>query len=450
MITKRETPQAISRTEAKTRLVVRVKMCVSSGDYARAAELLRGAAAEFPNDAELSELQKLASDGIKRKTDADRLITESQELFAQQKSAKAIQLLRQAYDLDKSNSLACSILANALVEHAQSIVENDWWEAETLANEALGLNPVHPTAKKIFGLILDQKTTSSVEVWVAQTRKLHTSGNLTAALSQIAEGFSVYPREPRLLQMQDAIQREHSAQRRQARRRDLEDLRRSESEIDAVADVASKIALAERIEAVAAKHSTDGEILSIANRLLQRLGSLDVPQKSSNTSRDSKGTTHAPPPSSAPKAAVAAASEPPASPVLPSPVSPNPTLAAPGLPSPVSTSSVLQSPVSPDPVSPTLPSQTSQSPILPRTLRAVILHRAELRRAKLHRAMFRSGLLRGSLLRRSSFHESQLGRTKSRALRRNRNWPPRKLPPSLLQLRPKSRLRPPSQNTRRG
>jgi len=62
-------------------------------------------------------------DGVERKAEAERLINESRELFAQRKSAEAIQLLRKAYELDKHNSLARSILANALVEHAYSIVE---------------------------------------------------------------------------------------------------------------------------------------------------------------------------------------------------------------------------------------------------------------------------------------------------------------------------------------
>jgi tetratricopeptide (TPR) repeat protein len=269
-----------TRTESKTRLVVRVNMCLSSGDYARAVELLRGAVDEFPNDAELSELEKLAEAGVSRKAEADRLITESQELFAQQKSAKALQLLREAYGLDKTNSLSRAILANALVEHAQSIVETDWWEAETLANEALALNPVHPTAKTIEGLILSRKMAASVDEWVSQTRKLQSSGNLSAALSQIAEGFAIYPHESRLLQIQDAIQRDLGAERRQARRRDLEDLRRTASEVDAAADTAAKQALAERIKAVTVQYSTDGEILSVANALLLRLGQAGVRQKS--------------------------------------------------------------------------------------------------------------------------------------------------------------------------
>ena len=170
-----------TRTESITQIVEQINGCLRSGDYARALDLLRGTAAEFPNDAELSELQKRAEDGVKRKAEADRLITESQELFAQRKSAEAIQLLRKAYELDKRNSLARAILANALVEQAHSVVETDWLEAETLTNQALALNPAHPTAKTIHGLIVDQKKTSSVEDWVEKARKLQSSGDLFAA-----------------------------------------------------------------------------------------------------------------------------------------------------------------------------------------------------------------------------------------------------------------------------
>jgi Flp pilus assembly protein TadD len=290
-----------TRTESKTQLVEQINICVHSGDYSRALDLLRGTAAEFPNDAELSELEKLAHDGVKRNADANRLITESQELFSRRKSAEAIQLLREAYELDKNNSLARTILANALVEHANSIVETDWLKAETLTNQALALNPAHPTAKTILNLIVDRKQTSSVEDWVSQASKLQSSGDLFGALAWVAEGLAVHPHDSKLLQIQDAIQRDQEARRRQARRGDLEDLRRLQHEIDGAADVAAKQALALRVQGVAAKHWTDGEILSIANALLLRLGL--VPQESSSASPRSKSATvilHVPRPS-APK-----------------------------------------------------------------------------------------------------------------------------------------------------
>jgi hypothetical protein len=258
--------------DSQTGIVEQINVRLRSGQYSRALDLLRVAAAEFPSDPELAELEKRAQDGIDRNTEAQRLITESQELFAQQRSAEAIQLLRKAYELDKKNSLARAILANALVEHAHTFVENDWLEAEKLTNQALAVNPAHPTAKTILNLIVEKKEKSSAEDWVSHASRLQSSGDLFGALAWVAEGLAVHPDEPRLLQIHDGIQRDQGARRRQARRQDLEDLRRMAVEIDGAVDVAVKQALGERIQALAARYWSDGEVLSIANALLLRMG----------------------------------------------------------------------------------------------------------------------------------------------------------------------------------
>jgi len=269
------------RIESKTRLVEQIDTCLHSSDYGRALDLLQGAAVEFPHDAELAEMEKLAQDGVKRKTEAHRMMTEGQDLCAQQKPAEGIKLLRRAYELDENNSLARAVLANALVEQAHSTVESDWREAEKLAREALDLNPGHPMAKTIRTLILDQKRETFVEDCVSQARKLQAATDLTGALSRIEEGLSVYPREPRLVQIQEAVQRDFQTQRRQSRRRDLEELRSMESKIEAATDGTSKQALGERVRAIAEKYTTDGEVLTVANGLLHRLGLLDVTRSSS-------------------------------------------------------------------------------------------------------------------------------------------------------------------------
>ena len=269
------------RIESRTRLVEQIDTCLHSSDYARALDLLRGAAAEFPNDAELAELEKLAEDGVRRKTEAHRLMTEGQDLCGQQKSAEGIKLLRQAYELDENNSLARAVLANALVEQAHATVEGDWREAEKLAREALDLNPSHPMAKTIRTLILDQKRETFIEDCVSQARKLQTGADFTGALARIEEGLSIYPREARLLQTQEALQRDLQTQRRQNRRRDLEELRGMDAEVEAAGDAAAKQALAQRIRAFSEKYSTDGEILSVANGLLHRLGLLELTRSSS-------------------------------------------------------------------------------------------------------------------------------------------------------------------------
>jgi tetratricopeptide (TPR) repeat protein len=335
------------RSGTKPRIVEQINVCLRVGDYSRAQELLRSAATEFSNDEELSELERLAQDGVKRKTEADRLITESQELFAQQKSADAIQLLRKAYELDKRNALARTILANALAEHAHSIVESDWLEAEKLANQSLSLNPAHPTAKTILSRIVEQKENSSADDWVSQARKLHSSGDLFGAMAWVAEGLAVHSHDPKLLQIQDAIQRDQDARRRQARRGDLDDLRRMQREIEGAADIAAKQALAARIQAVAAKHWTDGEILSIANALLLRLGL--VSQETSKTSPRNKGAAvilHVPRPT-APEPSRPVTDRVPPSQIVPSPAPPTQVSPDKILPQKVLPSKVAAQPIPP-------------------------------------------------------------------------------------------------------
>ena len=160
------------------------------------------------------------------------------------------------------------------------------------------MNPGHPMAKTIRSLIHDQKRETFVEECVSQARKLQATADLANALSRIEEGLSTYPREPRLLQIQETVQRDLQTQRRQMRRRDLEELRRMESEIDAAADAAAKQVLGERVRAVVEKYSTDGEMLSVANGLLHRLGLLEVGERIATGSPDSESATltyHTPP-----------------------------------------------------------------------------------------------------------------------------------------------------------
>jgi hypothetical protein len=157
-------------------------------------------------------------------------------------------------------------------------------------------------AKTIKTLILDHKKEAFVEECVAQARKLQTTADLAGALARIQEGLASLPREPRLLQLQETVQRDLQVQRRQARRRDVEELRRIETEIDSAADGDTRQATGDRVRAIANKYSTDGEILSLANGLLDRLGFLQVERKNSTTSAESESATltyHAPTPSAA-------------------------------------------------------------------------------------------------------------------------------------------------------
>ena len=83
--------------------------------------------------------------------------------------------------------------------------------------------------------------------------------------------MSSYPREMRLIQIRDAVQRDLQVQRRQTRRRDLEELRRLDTEADSATDAGTKQTLGAKARALADKYLEDEEVLSSANGLLQKL-----------------------------------------------------------------------------------------------------------------------------------------------------------------------------------
>ena len=270
-----------SRIEAKTRLVEQIDACLHSSDYARALDLLEKATAEFPNDAELAQLGNLANDGLRRATEAHRLMTEGQELCTQDRFADGIKLLKEAYELDEHNALTRAVFSNALVEQARLVAEKNWQEADQLAHQAFDLNPSHPLSKTVRTLILDQKREQMVSECLSRARTLQAAGDLAGSLARIEEALAAYPRELRLIQIQETVQRELQSQRRQMRRRDLEELRRMEREAETITDPAVKQVFGERVQVLAGKYVEDEEVLAAANGLLGRLKMATVPGKGS-------------------------------------------------------------------------------------------------------------------------------------------------------------------------
>jgi len=289
-----------SRIEAKTRLIEQIDECLHSTDYSRALSLLEQAAAEFPNDAELAELGKLANDGVQRAAEAHRLMTEGQELCTQNRFADGIKLLRQAYELDDRNALTRAVFSNALVEQARLMAETNWQEAEELAQQAFDLNPGHPLSKTVRTLILDQKREQMVGECLSQARKLQAAGDLASSLSRIEAALAAYPRELRLTQIRETVQRELQSQQRQVRRRDLEELRRMEREAETITDLAVKQVFGERLQVLTGKYLDNEEVLAVANGLLGRLNLPTLQGK--GPSRDVHSQPQVPRPSASPSA----------------------------------------------------------------------------------------------------------------------------------------------------
>ncbi len=304
-----------SRSEAKSRWTEQIDACMHSSDYSRALDLLQQAQAEFPEDNELVELEKVARDGVTRSDEAQRLMQEGQDLCAERQWDEGIKLLRQAYELDEHNAISRAVLSDALVEQARLVLDRDWKAAEGLVRQALDLNPLHAVAKSVRMLVLDRKREDFVNEILSQARKLQASGDLPGAQVCVGQGLAAYATDPRLLQLRDSLEREsEQSRRRQDRRRDLEELRQIDREAESASDPATSLNLAERAQALASKYSEDPEVASVASDLEKRLvgparspgfdDSMGAPSQVGNATMifSPAGGAAAPPPSEPPVA----------------------------------------------------------------------------------------------------------------------------------------------------
>jgi serine/threonine-protein kinase len=195
------------RLDAKAKWVEQIDWQLGAGDYGRAQELLRKAAEEFPDDPELAEMQKLATQGLARTADARKLLAEGQELCAQHRYEEGIAILQRAQELDPKDAAIRGALVGTLVEQARVRLDGEWQAADDLAQRALLLDPANAQARSLRALALDRKREQFVDACVAQARRLQSEGDLAGALNLVEQGLAEFPRDTRLTQLRATLQK---------------------------------------------------------------------------------------------------------------------------------------------------------------------------------------------------------------------------------------------------
>ena len=260
------------RGEARARWVKQIDQHMAAGDYDRALDLLRQAGKEFPDDAELAEIEKLIQQGKERGGEALRLLAEGQEMLAAGRFEEGLETLRKAHRQDERNSAIQRALLDALVERAQTVLETDWRAAEPLLQEAWDLDPGHSLAKSLRTLAQDRKKEEFIQLCVAQARRAQARGDIGAALTQVQEGMSSYATDPRLSQLYTTLSTEHEeTRRRQARRHDLEELHRLDHEAASASALDSLRSAAGKIQSMSAPYEGDTEFQSAVASAIRRV-----------------------------------------------------------------------------------------------------------------------------------------------------------------------------------
>ena len=341
-LTSRRDTQA--RTDARAQWVAQIDASVESRDYQRALQLCDKALAEFPDDAELGELRKLAHQRVNATTEAMQMLAQGKDRFTAGEYDEGLDIMRQAYHVDEGNSVIRAVMVDALVQRARALLDSDWPSADRIIGQLNDLDPSHPAVASLRAMQADKKREEFVSECTAQARRLQTAGDLAAAHALIEQGLQSYPQEPRLASLRATLDRARQDQRsRQTRDRDLEALQGLEQDLADTEDRDLATALASKALKIASRYKAEGEFQAIAESIRRKVSSAWPDWKPPVTSELRTATSAQPP-----------------RPVTPSPKTPSAPHSAPPLSSDFDETA---------PLSPVTPRAMATSPQAPQTPR---------------------------------------------------------------------------------
>ena len=205
---------AAVRNEARTVWVDRIDKLIELREFEKATDATEKALAEFPNDPEIAELEKLACKRLAESSEAARMLEAGRAACVAGNHEQGLQLMRDALELDPGDPVARATLVDALVDRARELGAGSTSGSETLLNEVLQLDPENGFALSLRREHADAQRTEFVYWCTAQARRLQTAGDIEGARAVVQEGLAQWPHEASLVQLAAKLQRESDATRR--------------------------------------------------------------------------------------------------------------------------------------------------------------------------------------------------------------------------------------------
>ncbi len=194
-----------AQSAAKNKWVDQVDRLLETREYTRALEVIAQARKEFPGDGELDQLETLAKHGLERAAEIGQLISKAEQMARDGRHEEAMATLQKAYALDDRNPAARAALLSALWERATAVINANPGEAERLLRQALEIEPANAQANSLLKLIEERRAKQVADECLAQVRRLHSLGDVPAAMRALEDGLKKCPNEPRLVQLRDSL-----------------------------------------------------------------------------------------------------------------------------------------------------------------------------------------------------------------------------------------------------
>jgi eukaryotic-like serine/threonine-protein kinase len=230
-----------ARTAAESAWIQSVQDALVSADYDQAADLLTRAKSAFPENRELSDLEKKLQAGIKLRAKAQKIIADGHEALAKRKWEKAADCLTSAYEMADRDPAVREQVLSELLEGSEAALDLDSGAAEMLLARAAKLQPTSPLLSPLKARIEHYKREQIIEEYMTSAVRAQSGGDLQGAVRVLEKGLLAYPNEPRLSQVKNDIElrlRQLEAKRQQ--QQELEKERARQVELDRQRDLQSK------------------------------------------------------------------------------------------------------------------------------------------------------------------------------------------------------------------
>jgi len=257
-----------ARADALARRLTQIDQQIEAGDWVKAAETVRRARAEFPEEPALEDAARRLNTLREARAKAREMLAQGKAACEQRDFDAGRTRLHQAFELDRRDTdLRTEVLSSLTKYSRTALFQGDLRQAETLVREAISLDAGYQAPADLTKAIADAKRAELVKACLARAAQLRDAGDLRTALGEVEHLLGTYPDESQLKKSRSKL----LAAIREIRERLLSELRGMRETAGNSSDRAQLEELRQRAAALALENQHDSEVRTGAEDVARSL-----------------------------------------------------------------------------------------------------------------------------------------------------------------------------------
>ncbi|MCU1295071.1 MAG: serine/threonine protein kinase, partial [Bryobacterales bacterium] len=245
-----------------------IRAALARHDHTDAMETLAKAQLEFPDDSELQELARLASEARDRRRRADDLLAQGLQYFQAGHFEEGQRALGEAVTTDPEDATVGRSAAGYLLEFAPEALNIDLDRAELMVSEACSRDPALTVPDSLRDGLSEARRKRDFDRCCSSVSDLESAGEFEKAIETVDEFLRRYTGDAEGERLRTRLVEAHEeVKREQQRAKDLQELQRLQDQAMTVADQSMLLDLIKRTEQIAQRNSNDEDLTIAAGEL---------------------------------------------------------------------------------------------------------------------------------------------------------------------------------------